>query len=341
VLNTSPSLTTPIVDSLNGGQLAGMRNRIINGDMRISQRGTSFASGALQYSLDRWQFYRNSSATGATAVATTSGSIPGVVLGSYAQMQRNSGDTNTNAIVLATSLESINIRDLAGKTVTLSFYGYCNAATVGNTFANIQYGTGTDGNIPTGFTGGVVAGTVTLSGNASWIKNTLTVTLPSNATQLGLTFFHVPTGTAGGSDFFGISFVQLELGSVATPFEQRPIGLELSLCQRYLPVFDSPNGSLTAVLAGQAISASTALIGFPFKTPSRVPPTGIIATTGVTGYNLSISTGGAAQASALTYNSATNTECSFSVAASSMVPGNATMFGTNAPGKILFTGCEL
>jgi hypothetical protein len=59
------------------------------------------------------------------------------------------------------------------------------------------------------------------------------VTLPSNATQLGAAVQFNPTGPAGSFDFFQVSFVQLELGSVATPFEQRPYGQELMLCQRY------------------------------------------------------------------------------------------------------------
>jgi hypothetical protein len=219
------------VASVNGGQLAGMRNRIINGDMRISQRGNSFASGATQYSLDRWLFYRTSTAVGATCLytnATIAGSIS-----NYAQVQRNSGDTNTGFIYLQTSLESVNVRDFAGKTITLSFFGYCNGNAVGNSSGQIIYGTGTDGNLAAGFTGGITAGSIVFAGNAAWVKNTLTVTLPSNATQLGLSFAFAPTGTAGANDFFGVSYVQLELGSVASPFEQISYGQQLSLCQRY------------------------------------------------------------------------------------------------------------
>ena len=48
---------TPVVDSLNGGQLAGLRNRIINGGMRVAQRGTSGTVVSGGYSLDRWVIY--------------------------------------------------------------------------------------------------------------------------------------------------------------------------------------------------------------------------------------------------------------------------------------------
>lgn len=267
VLNTSPSLVTPVVDSLNGGQLAEMRNRIINGDMRISQRGSSFASGAAQYTLDRWQFYRGASATGATCTFASTSSIPGYINANYAQIQRNSGDTNTNSLSFQTSLESINIKDFAGKTITLSFFGFCSGGTIGNTTCQIISGTGTDSSLAVGFSGQATAATITLAGSATWTKNTVTVTLPSTATQLGLSFAYTPTGTAGASDFFGVSYVQLELGTVATPFGQISYGTQLSLCQRYFEI-----GTTRTFTYSSSVGASPAS-SFGFSVTKRVTPT--------------------------------------------------------------------
>lgn len=74
---------------------------------------------------------------------------------------------------------------------------------------------------------------------------------------------------------------QLEEGSIATPFEQRPIGLELSLCQRY---FRSGNAGPTgqgeggaANFMGAVFSGSEYGVTIPFDTEMRIDPT-IIAT---------------------------------------------------------------
>jgi len=63
------------------------------------------------------------------------------------------------------------------------------------------------------------------------------------------------------------SYVQLEEGSIATPFEQRPVGLELSLCQRYYE---------RVVYGSFYIPATAATIMYSphyFKVSKRVTPT--------------------------------------------------------------------
>jgi len=63
------------------------------------------------------------------------------------------------------------------------------------------------------------------------------------------------TGVAGGSTLsveFGtgtLSLVQVEPGTVVTPFERRPFGLELSLCQRYFQPFNYFGGTTCAANA--------------------------------------------------------------------------------------------
>jgi hypothetical protein len=257
--------------STNGGQLAGFRNRIINGSMQVAQRGNSWVSGGGQYTLDRWLFVRGGSVSGATCQATTAYVHGGSTLYNFALVQRTPGDTQVNTIAFTTSLESINIRDLVGKTITLSFYGYCAGATVGKCNAIIYYGTGTDGNLANGLTGSAVAGAVLFAGSGIWIKNTLTVTIPSNASQLGISLQYDPLGTAGAQDFFGVTEVQLELGPVATPFEQRPYGLELSLCQRY---YETTGGGTTSESAAFIPTRSDfAALNMRYQVTKRVVPT--------------------------------------------------------------------
>ena len=94
---------------------------------------------------------------------------------------------------------------ISGKTYTLSW--------IGTATASYYVGTATSTTIN--------AQTFTSIANGG--SFTLTI---STGQKLWITF----ASDATGSTF---NFVQLELGSVATPFENRPYGLELSLCQRY------------------------------------------------------------------------------------------------------------
>lgn len=86
--------------------------------------------------------------------------------------------------------------------------------------------------------------------------------------------------TAGAT--FQVYNVQLEKGSAATPFEDRPFETELRICQRFLPAFiasypGSSTPSLNSSYIGMTMNASTtfAKVWIPFKVETRVPVTGI------------------------------------------------------------------
>jgi len=209
------------------------KNFVINGGMDIWQRGTSFANLYNTYTEDRWQNY--SGVTGITLSQVASG-LTGF---QYAlRSQRNSGGTSTGTMYVGQSFESVNSIPFAGKTATFSFYARCgsNFSPTGSQItATLQYGTGTDNNIYSGFTGGtaIVTGATTLT--TSWQRFTYTATFASTCTQIGFYFASVPTGTAGANDYFDITGVQLEIAPQATPFSRAggSIGGELALCQRY------------------------------------------------------------------------------------------------------------
>ena len=224
--------------SANGGQLAGLRNRIINGSFDIWQRGTSFAAAAsIVYTADRWAFYRSALATGATAAQTTPTGITGS--SSYGiRVQRNSGNASVDPLVLSQCIETQNARVLQGQAITVSFKqrtgANISAATI---LVTLTYGTGTDQGVNAARAGSWT-GQGTLSGSFNTGSTTFTATsiqysIPSTATELQLNFAYTPTGTAGAADYFDIADVQLEIGPVATPFEQISYGLSLQLCQRY------------------------------------------------------------------------------------------------------------
>ena len=223
------------------------RNKLINGDFRINQRGTSTNLASLTavgatfgYVGDRWGVFRASYATGAVMAQGTNlgtSDLPYTDAGikTFARVGRLSGNTGTGIMYCAYALESQDSYALAGKTVTLSFYYRTGANFSGTAITlNIMTGTGTDEGYQRGVSlTGSADVTKSFSTSTSWTYATFTTTLNANITQVAFDIRYTPVGTAGANDWFDITGVQLELGSVATPFEVRPYGVELGLCQRY------------------------------------------------------------------------------------------------------------
>ena len=97
---------------------------------------------------------------------------------------------------------------------------------------------------------------------------THTWTIPSDKTQITVLFDYTPVGTAGAQDWFEIAEVQLEVGSVATPFEHRSYGDEFLRCARYCYVI-----SEDAIGMG-AQKSSTQIIGsIKYPATMRSSPT--------------------------------------------------------------------
>jgi hypothetical protein len=202
------NLTVP---SINNGPLAGFRNAIINGGMEIAQRGTSGTSG---YLIDRWT-------TNNTSAQSQSSDAPAEFL--------NSLEFTSNTATFPyfeQNIERANLYHLAGQTCTLSFWAKSVSGSSSLFFeiyradANDNFGTVT---LET-------AATLATSPSTSWVKYTATFTLSSSATT-GIRIRIVRNDDSAAST--RVTGVQLEAGPVATPFERRPIGTELALCQRY------------------------------------------------------------------------------------------------------------
>ena len=241
--------------SQNGGQLAGLRNRIMNGKMDIAQRGTSFAAiASAAYSLDRWiDFYVT------TAVATISQQADFPSNNEFQSSLRvaiTTADTSIAAgdfFTVNQVIEGYNVRDLIGRTFTLSFW--VRSSKTGTHCVTFQND---------GINRSFIA-EYTISAANTWEQKSITVTgglitagtwnwtngrgllvgwvlasgstyqTTANAWQTGnflATSAQVNCLDTIGN-IFAITGVQLEAGSVATTFEQRPYGMELALCQRY------------------------------------------------------------------------------------------------------------
>ena len=126
----------------------GMRNRLINGDMMIWQRGTSFSlpsggiSSANNYTADRWICYSGGSSPGHTVTRSTD--VPSSDFQYSLKNQRNSGNTSTGSVYSVQFVESVNCFDLSNKMCTLSFWAKAGLTYSGtNGFLNVAVGTGT------------------------------------------------------------------------------------------------------------------------------------------------------------------------------------------------------
>ena len=216
-----------------------LRNYVINGDMRVAQRGTSAAlpvnNSSTYTTLDRFCSFCLTGQTG-----TSSQVASGLTGFQYAlRLQRTASNTSTANIQTGQALETINSIPLAGQSVTFSFYAKAGANFSGSgVFIQFATGTGTDQSFAN-MTGSLWTGQSNLINfttqaiTTTWTRYTFTVSVASTATQIGFQLGYTPSGTAGASDFVDITGVQIEQGSVATPFERRQYGQELALCQRY------------------------------------------------------------------------------------------------------------
>ena len=279
--------------SVNGGQLAGLRNRIINGKMDIAQRGTSFAAIAdNSYSLDR---YKTEYITSAVTTISQQADVPS---SNEFQNSLRVAVTTADASIAAGDLyvttqviEGYNVRDLIGRTFTLSFWVrssktgiHCVAfANEGSNRSYIVEYTISAANTWEFKTATVSGGLIT-AGTWDWangrglkvrfaLASGSTYQSTANAWQTG-NFFATANqvnclDTIG--NIFAITGVQLEVGSVATTFEQRPYGMELALCQRYYEVIDYHVVSMNAVTGNDCYTF------IPFKVTKRVTPTTVAA----------------------------------------------------------------
>ena len=214
-------------------------NPVLNSAYQIWQRGTSISiTNATGYTADRWML-----ATGAAMTCTVSRQVTGDTtnlpnIQYCARVQRNSGQTATGAWNIQQSFESINAIPFAGKTVTLSFYARrgANFSPTGNVM-NVGFysGTGTDQNFQSGYTGTTNIVDTGQAITTTWVRYTFTGSVAATATEMVLVLGSTSTGTAGAADFFEITGIQIDVGSVALPFRTYAgtIQGELAACQRY------------------------------------------------------------------------------------------------------------
>ena len=255
-------------------------NPVLNSAFQVWQRGTSVAIAASStgYTADRWG--ANTGANGASTISrqTTSDTTNLPNIQYCARVQRNSGQTGTGGFAFYQSFETINSIPFAGKTVTVSFYARKGAnysqASSQLTFQLLS-GTGTDQNILSGYTGLAIPLQSNVTLTTTWQRFSVTGTIATTATEFAVGFEYTPVGTAGAADYYEVTGVQLEVGSVATPFKTYAgtIQGELAACQRYY--WRNTTGSTYGVLVNAAAFRTTTAVDgqVVFPVPMRINPT--------------------------------------------------------------------
>ena len=132
---------------------------------------------------------------------------------------------------ISQSLETRDVVRFQGQPVTVSFWYRIPTSFTLNWTARIAYNTSVDTRISSDIVSSSFSTIVTLPNQSAWTYASFTGFIPASTQSLTLQFVTV-NSTVNGAQF-QLTGVQLEKGTVATPFEVRPFATELALCQRY------------------------------------------------------------------------------------------------------------
>jgi hypothetical protein len=250
------------------------KNKIINGDFGVWQRGTSISltSGNQVYSADRWLVTSVFSAGSSTfsQQTFTPGTAPVAGYESQYFGRITCGSTATN-FNLYQRIE--DVRTFAGQTVTFSFWAKSSATPQLQVYLSQSFGSGGSANVD------YYSGAVVLT--STWTRYTKTVSLSSLAgktigTSSNLTLgFYYDSGTINSAtiDVWGF---QIETGSVATPFTTATgtIQGELAACQRYYVRFGG-NNIFETIATGLCDSTTSGLLPVTLPVTMRVVPSAV------------------------------------------------------------------
>lgn len=301
------------ITSINGGQLAGLRNRIINGAMKIDQRNSGAAqtitagAATLAYGIDRWQV-RSIGANATVQRTTVSGQ----------NRMQFTGAASVTAVAAHQRIEAANCADMAGKQVMLSLKASSTSLT--SLTLEIYYANSTDAFGTWGSPTVTLASTSTATISSTETTIILPTTLNSSITT-GLEI-RITGGALGAAQTLTIGDVQLEVGSVATPFEQRSYGMELALCQRY---YYRTAGNSSSLAMGLVNTTTTSLHVCGFPVTMRTSPTAIEQSGTATDYRVRTAAGTLTTCSGVpTYINATANTAHFQLTvASGLTAGQA------------------
>ena len=292
---------------LTNSQIGGRRNIVMNGAMTISQRSTErtgLGASSGYYTLDRYRYGQNSRDEAVFTMKQASDAPTGFVK-SFKLITTTPESTidADNLFWLEQRFEGQDITQLkngssdAEKT-TLSFHV---KSSITGTFGVSLYKPEN--------TARIINATYTINSADTWELKTITFDgdtsgggTNNDSTEALRVIWHLASGSnydstnstswadysttnwAGGHAQDGVvttsnatwqlTGVQLEVGSVATPFEHRSFGEELALCQRYYFKIQA-DGSADSFAMGSVINSTTSDHNVFFPVQMRSSPTAI------------------------------------------------------------------
>jgi hypothetical protein len=368
---------TMIIDGTNGitfpdtsrqyNSYYNFKNRIINGAMVIDQRnnGASVTPIDAQYLLDRYQASLNVASKFSIQRSTTApaGFINSLLATSLSSYSIGAGEVTG----VVQKVEGLNVADLgwgtaSAQTVTLSFWVRSSlTGTFGGSFRN----NAANRSYPFSYS---------ISAANTWEQKSITIAGDTSGTWLtdngvGIQiYFSLGAGTTfsstagswqagnfisvtGATSVVGtngatlyITGVQLEEGIVSTPFDFRPYGTELALCQRYYYRLSPGATSRMLSVSGQCATSTAASGYIPFPVTMRTRPTSLEQTGTASNYAVFNSGTGTVACSTVPVFNAFSTDGSAMVdvtVASGLSAGNVTLLFSNNSAAYLGWSAEL
>jgi hypothetical protein len=251
--------------NITAAPYAAGKNKIINGDFEIWQRGTTFTHTSPVYTADRWLAEADISTTFSRQTFTPGTAPVSGYEGEYFfRIAKGAGGT------FATNYQRIeDVRTFAGQTATLSFWAKSDVAQTFEPFIIQNFGSGGSTAVNTA--------TSTVNVTTSWARYSVTVAIPSvSGKTIGTSsylqvyvarFFSTAARTV---DIWG---VQMENGSTATAFQTATgtIQGELAACQRYFQTITGDNAF--PLLQGYGGTSGVNVANFTFPVTMRIAPT--------------------------------------------------------------------
>ena len=268
-----------------------LRNRIINGNIAVDQRNagatqTFTAAAALAYSVDRWYGY-------CTGANVTGARVTGATANQY--RYQFTGAASVTAIGFGQRIEALNSADLAGTTATLSVVLANTLLTTVTWTAYYANTTDTFGSLASPTVTSIATGTFTVTSTAT--QYSANISIPAAATTGIQILFTVGAQISGT---WTIGNVQLEEGTIATPFERQLYNAQLAQCQRYY--YRITAAAASRILGnGYVTSATVADFTAPFPVTMRDEPAALEQIGTAANYTVVAGAGGVNCSSVPTY----------------------------------------